>query len=112
VDHPLYHYLDGRECNSPHGFANPLSLRYRVYGVEGLQLVRRCIKDHEKEIEIMLKWSVETVWLWVHFGVLILGEGPCLTYTGGVGNTHSTRSMNEKMGGLDGSSGWRAYRQV
>jgi hypothetical protein len=51
-------------------------------------------------------------WLRVHFGVFLLGEGPRPTSAGGVGYAHSTRSTDEDVGGPNGSSQWRAYRQV
>jgi hypothetical protein len=83
-----------------------------MYGALGLQLVRGCLKEHEKETNKVSEWSVETILLQIHFSVLLLREGPHLMSTGGVGNTHSIRSTYENMGVFDGSSRWCAYRQV
>jgi hypothetical protein len=43
----------------------------------------------------MLKRLVETVWIRVHFGFLLLGDISCPTYIGGVEYTISTISMVE-----------------
>jgi hypothetical protein len=48
-----------------------LSVHHRVYGASGLQLVQGSLEEHEKATNKVSEWSVETVWLWIHFSVLL-----------------------------------------
>jgi hypothetical protein len=63
-----------------------------MYGSQSLQLVRRSSKKHEETTYQVLKWWVETIWIWVYFGILLPGEGPYRMPAGGVGYTYSTGS--------------------
>jgi hypothetical protein len=83
-----------------------------MYGAHSLQLVQRGPKKHEETTCQVSKWWVETIWIWVYFGILLPREGPDPTPACGVGYTFSTRSEDEEVGRSHGST-WRcSHRQI
>jgi len=59
----------------------------------------------------VLKLSINEIWIWVHFGVLLSREGSYPTFAGGVGYTCSTGFTNEEVGRDYGSTWWCSHRQ-
>jgi hypothetical protein len=70
------------------------------------------LKNMKKQLTVQDR-SIETIQIWIDFGILFPREGPIFAPTTcGLGCTHSTRSSDEEVGRLDGTPWWRANRYI
>ena len=74
----------------------------RLLGTDHLQLGRGRDNKHEAPTNKMQDVQIETIWLWIYFGIVLLGTATHFSATGGYSpDTTSERTTDGSMGSSD-----------